>query len=136
VEGIEEYYKNDRLMRFSVTPSTNGYLKIFNVNDEVSSLLYPYKDEDRPYLNDNTDFQLKAMEETWFPVHNAFSDGYFIEIEKPDKDKEFNLLIFVFTRENIAFLDDASDMKEIMAWIYSIPPEKRVVKQFGFIINR
>jgi hypothetical protein len=136
VDGIEEYYKNDNFLKFSVTPSCDGYLKIFNVTDEASSILFPYKDEERPYLSDNPKLQLKALEKTWFPVHQAYSDGYYLEIDKPEKNKEFNLLIFVFTRENLPFMENAGDMKQIMKWIYSIPMDKRKVIQMGFVINR
>jgi hypothetical protein len=136
VDGIEEYYRNGGNLVFCVTPSCDGYLKIFNITDEVSSILYPYHDDERPYLNDKPDLQLKALQKTAFPVHQAFRDGYTFEIDNPAKEKEFNLLIFVFTRENIPFMEDAGKVRDIMGWIYGIPPEKRVVKQFGFIINR
>ena len=136
VDGIEEFYKNNDNLKFTVTPSCDGYLKIFNITDEASSILFPYKDEEHPYLNDKPDFQLTALRKTVFPVHQAYSDGYTLEINNPGKDKEFNLLIFVFTKENIPFMENPDNVKDIMGWIYGIPPEKRVVKQFGFIINR
>jgi len=137
VDGIDEFYKNNQYLKFTVTPSTDGYLKIFNVTEEqVSSLLFPYKDEQHPYLNDNLAMQLKALQKTTFPLNKAVSDGYYLDISNPDKEKEFNLLIFVFTRENIPFMDDATDMKQIMNWIYSLPMEKRKVVQVGFMISR
>lgn len=137
IDGIEEFYKNLGYLQFTVTPSTDGYLKIFNVTgEEVSSLLFPYKDEKQPYLSDDPSLLLKSMQKTAFPVNKAYADGYFLEISNPDKDKEFNLLIFVFTRENIPFMNDASNMKQIMEWIYSLPVEKRKVVQAGFVISR
>jgi hypothetical protein len=136
VDGIEEQYKNNASLKFDITPSIDGYLKIFNVTDEVSSLLFPYIDKEHPYYNDNPSMQLKALQKTTFPVNKAFSDGYSLEITNPEKEKEFDLLIFVFTRKNIAFLDNAADMKQIMNWIYSIPMEERKVVQVGFVISR
>jgi hypothetical protein len=137
VEGIEDHYKNNQYLTFIVTPGTNGYLKIFNVTEEeVSSLLFPYIDEKQPYLNDDPALLLKAFQKITFPVNQAFSDGYYLDISNPEKDKEFNLLIFVFTRENIPFMENAGDMKQIMKWIYSIPMDKRKVIQLGFVINR
>ena len=136
VDGIEEYYKNNDNLKFTVTPSCDGYLKIFNITDEASSILFPYKDEEHPYLNDKPDFQLTALRKTVFPVHQAYSDGYTLEINNPGKDKEFNLLIFVFTKENIPFMENPGNVKDIMGWIYSIPMEKRKVVQAGFVIKR
>jgi hypothetical protein len=136
VEGIEENYKNNSSLKFTVTPSTDGYLKIFNVTDEVSSILFPYQDESLPYLNDDPKMELKTLKKTTFPINKALSDGYTLEISNPAKNKEFNLLIFVFTRENIPFMEDGSDVKKIMEWIYSIPLDKRKVIQVGFVITR
>lgn len=138
VEGIDENYKNNSSLRFSVTPSTNGFLKIFNVTDEVSSVLFPYQDPDikLKYLNDDPQMELKTLQPVSFPVNKAVGDGYTLEISNPAKNKEFNLLIFVFTRENIPFMENGSDVKKIMEWIYSIPMDKRKVVQKGFVISR
>jgi len=136
LEGIEDTYKNGEYLKFTVTPGTDGYLKIFNVTEDYNSLLYPHRDEKLDILSDDPKLILKALQKTTFPVNKYIPDGYTMEITKPDKDKEFNLLIFVFTRENIAFLEDGSDMKKIMEWIYSIPMDKRKVVQVGFVISR
>ncbi len=136
IEGIEDNYKNGEYLKFTVTAGTDGYLKIFNVTEDYNSLLYPYLDEKVAFYSDDPKFMLKALQKTTFPVNKAIPDGYLMEITKPEKNKEFNLLIFVFTRENIAFLEDGSDMKKIMEWIYSIPMDKRKVVQVGFVISR
>jgi len=136
IEGIEDNYKNGEYLKFTVTAGTDGYLKIFNVTEDYNSLLYPYLDEKVVSYSDDPKFMLKALQKTTFPVNKYFPDGYTLEITKPEKNKEFNLLIFVFTRENIAFLEDGSDVKKIMEWIYSIPMDKRKVVQVGFVISR
>lgn len=136
IEGIEEFYRSEEYLKFSVTPSTDGYLKIFNVTTELSSLLYPYQDKEHAYLKDDPAYKLKALQKTTFPIESSFGDGYYLEVSNPAKDKEFDLLIFVFTRENFAFLDDATDINQIMNWIYSIPMNKRKVVQVGFVINK
>lgn len=136
IEGIEDNYKNGGKLHFTVTPGTDGYLKIFNVTEDYNALLYPYRDEELTYLNDDPDFRLKAMQKVVFPIHKAYDNGYSLEITSSSRNKEFNLLIFVFTRENIAFLEDDTDVNKIMEWIYSIPMDKRKVVQKGFVITR
>jgi len=49
--------------------------------------------------------------------------------------KEYNLLIFVYTKNDIAFLEEVS-VNNIMKWIYEIPQDEKVVEQFGLIVNK
>ncbi len=135
VDGINEYYKNGQMLKFTVTPTADGYLKIFNITEDESSLLYPFRDGQYEYLNDDPEYMLKAARPTVFPILKVYEDGYTLDISKPAKDREFNLLVFVFTRKNIRFIDNAGSVEEIMRWIYSIPPDQRRVMQVGFVIS-
>lgn len=135
VEGIDEVYKNQDNLRFSFTPTQNGYLKIFNVTDEETYLLYPYKDPSDKRLNDNPDRLFQKDQTVEIPVHPAFSDGYYLEIDKPGKEQEFNILMFIFTKQNLPFLEKVN-FTNMMRWIYSIPPDQRISQQVGFIIKK
>ena len=135
VEGIDEVYKNEDYLQFKFTPQQDGYLKIFNITDEETYLLYPYKDLENKKLNDDPDrLFLKRITEQ-LPVHPAFRDGYYLEIDTPGKTQEFNILMFVFTKQNIPFLGTAN-FKNMMSWIYAIPPDERVTQQVGFVIKK
>jgi hypothetical protein len=135
VEDIDEVYKNGALLQFRFTPAQDGYLKIFNITDEITYLLYPYIDNDHPYLNDDPDRLFKKRETVRFPVNPAFSDGYTLEIDTPGKTQEFNILMFVFTKENIPWMGEVT-FNKMMNWIYSIPPDARATKQVGFVIKK
>ncbi len=135
VEGIDKVYKTEDYLQFLFTPTQNGYLRIFNVTDEETYLLYPYKDLVDKRLNDNTDRLFNGNQTIKMPVHPAFSDGYYLEIDKPGKEQEFNILIFIFTRKNIPFIEEVN-FTNMMRWIYSIPPDERVMQQVGFIIKK
>lgn len=135
VEDIDEVYKNEDYLQFKFTPQQDGYLKIFNITDEETYLLYPYKDLTNKKLNDNPDKLFTKRVTEQFPVHPAFKDGYYLEIDKPGKTQEFNILMFVFTKQNIPFIGTAN-FKNMMSWIYSIPPDERVTKQVGFVIKK
>jgi len=134
VEGIDNYYNQGDMMRFHVTPSVDGYLKIFNITKKAASILYPYSNIDAPYLNDDRDKLFTSYEKVNFPINQIIGDGYTLEIDDPKTEKEFNLLIFVFTKKDIPYMDGDS-VKEIMNWIYSITPDQRTVEQIGFIIQ-
>nr|NQU88939.1 hypothetical protein [Bacteroidota bacterium] len=135
IKGVDEVYKNNDYLLFNFTPAKEGYLKIFNITDEETSLLYPFSHPTETYLNEDPEYRFKKRKEVQFPMHPAFDHGYALEIIKPDKEQEFNILLFVYTKDYIPFLDEVS-FKNIMKWIYSIPPDQRVTEQVGFIIKK
>lgn len=134
VDGIKELYLEDDPLVFSFTASKDGYLKIFNVTDETAFILYPYNNPAYSYLKDDPERIFKKSEKVHFPI-NQNMDGYYFGIDNEDKDKEYNLLIFVFTKENIPFMQDVK-VNNIMKWIYQIPLEDRVVEQYGIVVKR
>lgn len=134
VEGIKELYLEDEPLDFSLMPSKDGYLKIFNVTDETAFILYPYDDPAYSYLKDDPERIFKKNEKVHFPV-NQNMDGYYFSIDNESKEKEYNLLIFVFTKEFIPFMEDFK-VNNIMKWIYQIPLEDRVVEQYGIVVKR
>ncbi|OQX78608.1 MAG: hypothetical protein B6D64_06215 [Bacteroidetes bacterium 4484_276] len=135
VEGIDEVYKNESLLQFEFTPTQPGFLKIFNVTDEETYLLYPYIDKENPQYNDDPDHEFVKRETAQFPLHPAYREGYLLEIDKPGKSQEFNILMFVYTKENIPYIEDV-DFANMMSWIYSIPPNERATEQVGFVIKK
>ena len=134
-EGIDEVYKNEDYLQFKFTPTQDGYLKIFNITDEETFLLYPYISPENKLLNDNPDYFFMKRTTVQFPLHPAYKEGYFLEIDTPGKAQEFNILMFVFTKENIPFVGKAN-FKNMMKWIYSISPDQRVTQQVGFVIKK
>ncbi len=135
VEGIDEVYKNEDLLQFYVTPTQDAYLKIFNITEDETGLLYPYRSRENPQYNDNPNRLFKAGEVAQLPLHPVFSDGYFLEVDIPGKTQEFNILLFVFTKQNIPFIEEPT-FNNVMKWIYSISPDERVMKQEGFVIKK
>jgi len=134
VEGIDAVYENGDLLQFSFTPTQEGYLKIFNITDEETYLLYPYIDKDNPQYNDDPDKLFLKRETAQLPLHPAYSEGYTLEIDALDKAEEFNILMFVYTKENLPFIEKVN-FSSMMNWIYSIPPDQRVTEQVGFVIK-
>ena len=98
-------------------------------------MLYPYIANEHPYYNDDPDRVFKKRETVRFPVNPAFSDGYTLEIDTPGKTQEFNILMFVYTKENIPWMGEVN-FNNMMNWIYSVPPDARVTQQVGFVIKK
>jgi len=134
VEGIRDvYYENDPL-DFSFRPTRDGYLKIFNVAEKNAFILYPYKSDVYKYLNDDPEQLFKKNSEIIFPV-NSSMEGYYFEIDKANSGKEYNLLIFVFTKVDYPFLEEVN-VPNIMNWIFEIPLDQRAVQQWGVVLKK
>lgn len=137
VDGIDEQYKNEQVLVFDFIPNEDGYLKIFNMNDSENILIYPYSDITNKSLNDVPERLFKKNEKVSFPINTNFGNpvtketGYILSTEKRN---EFNHLVFVYTKQNIPFYEKIN-YRNIISWIYSISPDQRVVKYFGFVIT-
>ena len=134
VEGIKEFYYDTSPLTFSFKPSKEGYLKIFNITDETAFILYPYSDPENALLNDEQGRLFKKNQTVNFPVNPNMS-GYFFEIDNKEKDKEYNLLIFVYTKDDIPFMKDVN-VENIMRWIYELPLDEKVVEQYGIVVRK
>lgn len=127
VEGLKDVYYENQSISFSFTPSQDGYLKIFVLNENEALVLYPYENKIQEYLSDLKNKQFKRSEKVIFPIHDAYKPGYSIELEGDEGD-ENSVLIFVFTKDNIAWIENKISIKTILNWIYNIPINQREVK--------
>ena len=136
VEGVKEYYENGDLMNFSFLPYSEGYLKIFNVNDSESFVVFPFSSTEYPFLNDTIDQKFKPHKLVNFPVNKLMGDpatkqvGYALSTEAA---REHNYLILVYTKQNVPFKGNLN-YKSVLNWIYRITPDQRKVQFFDFVI--
>lgn len=131
VDGIKASYPDNSSMTFSFIPSADGYLKIFNLNDNDCSLLYPYTDVDAKlsFMNDDPGKIFKAMEKVKFPV-NKNMDNYPLTT---DLKKERNYLVFVYTKKNIPFIKKVTE-ENLETWLNSLEPDEKSVEYYNFDI--
>jgi hypothetical protein len=134
IDGIREFYYENDPLNFSFKPSDEGYLKIFNVTDKTAFILYPYEDNENEMLNDEKGRIFNKNQKIDFPVNDNM-DGYYFGIDSPGGEKEYNLLIFVYTKKDIPFME-IPNVNNIMKWIYEIPTDERAVEQFGVIVRK
>ncbi|MBC8147278.1 MAG: hypothetical protein H8E98_04770 [Bacteroidetes bacterium] len=127
IGGLKDTYYENESISFDFTPSQNGYLRVFEVNEKDAFLLYPYNSTISDYLNDKPDQLFLKDEIVCFPVHPAYKPGYSIELETKD-EPEINNLIFVYLKRNIPLLDDRLNLNIILKWIFNIPVDQRSVE--------
>jgi hypothetical protein len=118
IVGIDKIYKvNDRI-NFSCKSFADGYLHIFQLNDSLSTLVFP-----NMYEKEN--FMLKDRT-IKFPRINGIA--YTLD------QIEENNLVFVFTKKNIPF-NNSESIDGIIEWIYKIAPNERQLQFFNVIVK-
>ncbi len=130
VTGVKPVYSHGETLTFTVESSQNAFLHIFNITDTESFLLFPNSIE--------KDNQIFARQPRLFPSDKL---EYYLEIGK--KNPETNRLVFVFTKQPLAYLrieqqeyDQVVDNDHIFTWIYSIPPDQRLLIPVSFVIRK
>lgn len=127
IEGLKDiYYENERMI-FSITPSKNGFLKIFTLFGDKVELLYPYKSDIARYLDDKEDSLFFKNKTISFPPHPAYKKGYTLQIKSNSKE-EASYLFFIYLKQNLPFLKNISSVRALYSWIYGIPVNQRVVE--------
>ncbi|BDX39336.1 hypothetical protein CYCD_26910 [Tenuifilaceae bacterium CYCD] len=131
IEGIEQGYKNGDKLKYSITPSIDCYLNIFNLYSNNASVVFPNEFE--------KSILLKANEKITFP-QSVLLDGYILE--KSTNEAEKNKLLFVFTKDKIQYInytintegDQITKFEDISSWLFGISPDKRVNYFIQFVI--
>ena len=122
IEGIEDYYKEGTNLNFSFLPYKPGYLKLFYFDENLKcDMIFPNLYEKNRIFH--------ALDAVHFPISNM------IEYEMvTEKEKEVNHMVFVYTKKNIPFTEKIT-YKNLLKWLYMVPPEQRVVKYFTYVIK-
>ena len=120
VEGIKPYYSHNDLLNYRIKPYKAGFLRSFVFTGSEAYQIFP-NDYERS-------FRLTADK-----IHE-FPQKVDLTLET-DKKKELHRAVFVFLKEDIPYTGNVS-YKEILDWIFTIPPDQRNVKTFSFAVVR
>ncbi len=126
INGLKEVYYDNEYIAFSFVPSRDGYLTIFAFNESESFVLYPFKNEEFDYLSDEKERVFMKEVIVSFPINKAYDPGYSIEMDDPLTD-EASLLLFIYTKNHIPWLDQQISLESVRSWIYEIPINEREV---------
>lgn len=128
------YYENEPIV-FSFTPSMDGYLTIFSFNEEESYVLYPFDHMEYDYLSDIKKQLFVKEEKVLFPINEAYAPGYSIELDN-DLSEETSILLFVYTKKYVPWIDEDISLHSVRSWIYEIPIDQREVTYRSLILKR
>ena len=126
INGLKEVYYENENIAFSFIPSRNGYLTIFAFNESESFVLYPFKNEEYKYLSDKKEQVFIKEVMVSFPINEAYDPGYSIEMNDPFTD-EVSLLLFIYTKDHVPWIDKQISLESVRSWIYEIPISEREV---------
>jgi len=120
VDGIKVVYASGELLTFFVKATRDCYLNVFSVTDADASLFLPNTYEKLPKLVKGLSYN--------FPKNV----DYVMERTTPANKVETTRLIFVFTKQQMEFIDmqgpdQITTVEKILSWIYSINPDQRKV---------
>ena len=119
VEGVGKFYNNDSKLIFKVKPTKDCYVNIYIFNEREAYKLFPNEYEQSIRLNANTVYT--------FPSYKV---DYWLDTQN---ESEAHRMIMVFTKDKIPYTGKI-EYKEIIDWVFSIPPDMRVIKTFGFSV--
>ncbi|MGE0089528.1 MAG: DUF4384 domain-containing protein [Bacteroidales bacterium] len=119
IDGVGMYYQNETNLIFKIKPSKDAFVKIFLLSETEAFQLFPNKFENSYLLKANTEYK--------FPSETM---DYTLET---NKKSESHRMIIVLMKEDIPYTNDV-EYKQIIDWIFSIPPHIRVIKSFGFSV--
>ncbi|MCB2194579.1 MAG: DUF4384 domain-containing protein [Bacteroidetes bacterium] len=119
VDGIGKFYTDNSKLVFKVKSSKDCYANMFIFNQDEAYKLFPNGLEESFLLAQKTEYV--------FPTYKA---DYYLETKK---DSEAHRMIMVFTKMEIPYTGKIK-YKDIIDWIFSIPPDMRVIKSFGFTV--
>ncbi len=119
IEGFKMFYPTGTPLTFTVKVSKNAWIKMFLISESEAYQLFPNDYE--------SSFVMQANQIYDFPTTHI---DYILET---DKKSEIHRAIIVLLKEDIPYTQSV-EYKEIVDWIFTIPPDMRIIKTFGFSV--
>ncbi|MDR1680356.1 MAG: DUF4384 domain-containing protein [Prevotellaceae bacterium] len=121
IGGIKASYAEHELLSFSITPSGDGYLKIFVFEyDQSGALLFPNEAEPGRLL--------KAGRQVDFPTTRGIT--YRLAKIDPLSAVEANRMIIVYTKDEVPYMEPQMDFHSVLNWLARISPDRQTT---GFV---
>jgi len=127
IDGIKQGYQNGEKLTFTIVPSINCYINIFNIYEKEAALTYPNPYEKQQFLEGGKAYTFPLNQQIDYPL------------EKTGKEPEKNKLVFVFTKDLIPYVnyhgeDQSTNFEDVSSWLFSISPDKRYSHFVSFVI--
>lgn len=121
VEGILPFYSNKSLLNFNIIPSMDCYLIAWLFTETEAFILFPNELEKT--------FMLTANNTASFPISALY------RLSSDAETQQINRIIMVIMKENYPYMGKDT-YKDISEWIFSLPPDDRIVKYFSITVTK
>jgi len=119
VDGIGMFYQNEENLIFKVKSTKNAYANMFIFNENEAYMVFPNDIEKSFLLKENVEYK--------FPTDKA---NYILTTKEK---AENHRIIMIFTKDEISYTGEVN-YKDIIDWIYAIPPDMRIIETFSFSV--
>lgn len=123
ISGVKPFYYEKDLLSFTINSTKEAYLYVFCIpqNQNEAYFIFPNEYEEQFLLEPNYDYKFPEKVDFYL-----FLDG---------KAQQTDRVIFVLTKEKFPYVGDIN-YKNLIDWIFSIPPDQRFVNSFSYSISK
>jgi hypothetical protein len=126
LEGLKGIYLNKENLEFTITPTIDCYLKVFNWNQGDANLIYPNSYE--------SSIKLEKGKKISFPLLKM---NYLLKADENTDEK--SKLLFVFTKKDLAFINinenGSISLDNLFNWLSLIPLDQKKVFSKSILIQ-
>lgn len=126
LEGLKGIYLNKENLEFTITPTIDCYLKVFNWNQGDANMIYPNSYE--------SSIKLEKGKKISFPILKM---NYLLKAD--DNMDEKSKLLFVFTKKELAFINinenGSISLDNLFNWLSLIPLDQKKVFSKSILIQ-
>lgn len=126
LEGLKGIYLNKENLEFTITPTIDCYLKVFNWNQGDANMIYPNSYE--------SSIKLEKGKKISFPLLKM---NYLLRAD--DNTDEKSKLLFVFTKKELAFINinenGSISLDNLFNWLSLIPLDQKKVFSKSILIQ-
>lgn len=126
LEGLKGIYLNKENLEFTITPTIDCYLKVFNWNQGDANMIYPNSYE--------SSIKLEKGKKISFPLLKM---NYLLRAD--DNMDEKSKLLFVFTKKELAFINinenGSISLDNLFNWLSLIPLDQKKVFSKSILIQ-
>lgn len=119
VEGLKMFYEDQSPLTLRIKASKDAYLRAFLISESEAFVLFPNAYES----------SFRFVGDKWVDLPSTYID-YLLETSRK---MEMHRLIVVLLKEDIPYNGKVS-YKNIMDWIFTLPPDMRYVQTHAFSV--
>ena len=123
ITGVRPFYYENDLFTFAINTTIEAYLYAFCIpqNQNEAYFIFPNDYEEQFLLKPNCDYKFPEKVDFFLSLNN--------------QNQQTDRIIFVLTKQKYPYVGEIN-YKNLIDWIFSIPPDQRFVNSFNYSISK